>query len=185
MDKKNLRKNIISKLNSLSKDEHALIESQIQKNLFSSDSWKKAKLVGTTISQDGIEWNTKNIIEQAWKEGKTVAIPKCIDSDRSMQFYEFQSYNELEVVYYDLKEPIPNVEREVNKNEIDLLIVPGIVFDSNGYRIGFGGGYYDRFLVDYHHMKTSLASKIQLVPEIPREQHDIAVDFLVTEEEVI
>lgn len=185
MGKESLRKNTIKTLSNLSKEEKSVIGKQIQNNLFASKSWKNANTIGITISQEGIEWDTKEIIEKAWEEGKKVVVPKCIHTNRSMDFYEFRSYDELEIVYFNLKEPIPNEGRLIDKNDMDLLIVPGVVFDASGYRIGFGGGYYDRFLVDFHHTTMSLVSNVQLVPNVPKEKHDLPVNFLVTEEGII
>jgi len=185
MDKAQLRKNVIQQLKGLSEEEHTTIEHQIHKHVFATQLWKEAETIGITISQEGIEWDTKAIIEQAWSEGKSVAIPKCLQETRAMQFYEFKSYDELEVVYYGLKEPQPQKSRLIDKNDMDLLFVPGVVFDALGYRIGFGGGYYDRFLTDFHHTTVSLVSTVQLISEVPKENHDIAVDYLVTEKEII
>lgn len=185
MEKAHIRKQIIGELHAISKEKRLEIEKHMHTTLFSSEIWKEAKTIGVTISQDGIEWDTKPIIEQAWKENKKVAVPKCIHSDRSMQFYEFYSYDALEVVYYNLLEPIPKQDLLLNKQEIDLLIVPGVVYDRKGYRIGFGGGYYDRFLVDYGQTTISLVSRIQLIEQIPTNKYDIAVEQMITEEGII
>src|SRR5699024_4205614 len=185
MDKVELRKNTIHTLKNVSKKEHKHIEEQLQETVFQTELWKNSQTVGITISQDGIEWDTKQIIEQGWRDGKKIAVPKCFHENRSMIFYEFQSYDELEVVYFNLKEPIPNEERIVPKNNLDILFVPGVVFDSSGYRIGFGGGYYDRFLMDYKHVTLSFVSEKQLISRIPKESHDIPVDYLVTEKGLI
>src|SRR5699024_2067240 len=185
LNKVELRKNTIHTLKNISKEKRQYMEEQLQVTVFQTDLWKKSQSVGITISQEGKEWDTRRIIEQGWKEGKRIAVPKCFHDDRSMTFYEFQSYDELEVVYFNLKEPIPNESRIVHKNHLDILFVPGVVFDSSGYRIGFGGGYYDRFLADYKHVTLSLASEKQLVPRVPKESHDIPVDYLVTEQGLI
>lgn len=185
MDKKDIRKQVIERLSKITTNERIQIEKQMHELLFSSDMWKKARTIGVTIHQAGVEWDTEVIIKQAWKEGKIVAVPKCIHKDRSMQFYDFRSFDELEVVYFNLKEPIPREDRLINKHAIDLLIVPGVVFDREGFRIGFGGGYYDRFLVDYRHVTVSLASTVQLIEEVPKETHDIAVQLLITEEGIM
>ncbi len=185
MKKDYIRKQVMERLSGLSKDERIQIEQMLHDRLFSSTMWKQASTIGVTIHQPGVEWDTETIIKQAWKEGKRVAVPKCIHKNRTMYFYDFRSFDELEVVYYNLKEPIPRDDRFVHKQEIDLLIVPGVVFDFEGYRIGFGGGYYDRFLADYIHATVSLASTLQLMEYLPKEKHDIAVDVLITEKEMI
>src|SRR5699024_5815524 len=107
--------------------------------------------------------------------------PKCYPNDKALKFYKLTSYNELEVVYYRLQEPDPERTTYIHKNDIDLLIVPGLLYNKEGYRIGFGGGYYDRFLVDFPHMTVSLASQYHVMEKMPVEMHDISVDYVITE----
>lgn len=184
MDKKEFRASAIMKLKNLSEHEKQTIERKLTNQLINSDLWKHAKIIGITMAQ-GFEWDTKAIIDAAWKQGKIVCIPKCYPKEKELVFYQFESYDELEVVYYHLLEPKPEAPKEINKARIDLLIVPGIVFDVLGYRIGFGGGYYDRFLMDYPNKTISLVSTIQIVDHIPAESFDIPVQYLITEEKII
>ncbi|HLQ72437.1 MAG TPA: 5-formyltetrahydrofolate cyclo-ligase, partial [Bacillota bacterium] len=139
---------------------------------------------GITVS-GGFEWDTYNIIEKAWQQGKAVCVPKCYPKEQKMIFYRFQSFGELEVVYYNLKEPKPIEANKVKKNDLDLIIVPGLLFDSSGYRIGFGGGYYDRFLTDYRGQTVALTSSQLLIDSIPKESHDMAVSHIITEKGII
>lgn len=180
MAKKELRNDIIQRLNTLSDDERGKIEKELAANLVTSDGWKQAEAIGITISH-GIEWNTKPIIETAWQEGKTVCAPKCLPEERQMDFYAFNRYDQLEKVYYQLWEPKPEETEKLTKRNIDLLVVPGLLFDRDGYRIGFGGGYYDRFLTDFPNRKLALASSKQIVEKLPTEPFDIPVDAIITE----
>ncbi|HLR01322.1 MAG TPA: 5-formyltetrahydrofolate cyclo-ligase [Virgibacillus sp.] len=184
MDKENLRLEAIKTLKEISTNEKASIEKNIMKQLINSTYWKEAKSIGITISQ-GFEWDTRPIIELAWKEGKRVSAPKCLPKARKLNFYEFTSFNQLEVVYYNLLEPNEHETTYTDKENIDLIIVPGILFDHSGYRIGFGGGYYDRFLQDYKQHTLSLVSEKQLVEELPAESFDIPVQQIVTETQVL
>ncbi|MFB4473480.1 5-formyltetrahydrofolate cyclo-ligase [Oceanobacillus caeni] len=179
MNKTELRKKTIAKLKSLSKDKKLEIEQQLRNKLLDSDLWKKAKTIGITISQ-GFEWDTKPIIDKAWDEGKAVCVPKCLPN-REMAFYQIHHFHQLEKGLYDILEPSPGKTIKVKKYDIDLLIVPGIVFDQNGYRIGFGGGYYDRFLVDFPNESISLASHFQVIERRPIDSHDLPVKCIVTE----
>lgn len=184
MNKSGLRESAIQKLKKLSDSDKKTIEQQLLHRLIHTNSWINARTVGITVSQ-GIEWNTTNIIEKAWEEDKTICAPKCYPKQRTMDFYRLQSFQDLEIVYYNLKEPKPIPENKKNKAELDLLIVPGLLFDANGFRIGFGGGYYDRFLSDYKGRTVALTSSFQMVDYIPKESFDIAVDQIVTEKEII
>ncbi|ASN05230.1 5-formyltetrahydrofolate cyclo-ligase [Virgibacillus necropolis] len=180
MNKSELRNKAITYLKSLSDEEKLAVEGKITNQLIQSDLWKKSSSIGITISQ-GFEWNTKTIIDTAWKEDKQVSVPKCDPSIKALTFYQLKTYEQLEVVYYNLKEPDPSISKFIEKNQLDLLIVPGLVFDQKGYRIGFGGGYYDRFLKDFSNTTVSLVSNDQLTQEIPREEFDLPVDYIVTE----
>lgn len=180
MDKTELRKNAISMLKSISEAERKNIEEKLTHNIVKSDVWKQSDVVGITIS-NGFEWNTKPIIETAWNEGKSICVPKCRPEERKLDFYRINTYEQLEVVYYNLLEPIPEETQKVDKGMIELLIVPGLLFDRNGFRIGFGGGYYDRFLSDFPNNRISLASNAQIVEGLPAEPFDIPVDSIITE----
>ncbi|MUK87121.1 5-formyltetrahydrofolate cyclo-ligase [Ornithinibacillus sp. L9] len=180
MEKKELRKATISKLKNLSIAERQKIEEQLIHNLLHSDQWNKANTIGITVSQ-GFEWNTKKIIEAGWKADKIISVPKCIPSDKKLDFYQLVNFNQLEVVYYNLLEPDPKQTNKIEFDQIDLLIVPGLLFDRYGFRIGFGGGYYDRLLANYTGETVSLVSEVQLVHEVPTETFDLPVKHLVTE----
>ncbi|GAE91201.1 5-formyltetrahydrofolate cyclo-ligase [Gracilibacillus boraciitolerans JCM 21714] len=80
-----------------------------------------------------------------------------------------------------IKEPLANCAKLVKKNEHDLIIIPGIVFDTKGYRIGYGGGFYDRYLREYQGQKLSLAASFQIKSTISKEKYDIPVDIIVTD----
>ncbi|QKY69460.1 5-formyltetrahydrofolate cyclo-ligase [Lentibacillus sp. CBA3610] len=180
MEKTELRKDIIHRLNNLSLSERDRIEQSLTEHLVTSDIWKQSEVIGITVSH-GMEWNTRSIIEKAWQEGKTVCVPKCWPRERQLDFRIIDYFNQLESVYYNLWEPKPDETGKVMKNIIELLVVPGLLFDKNGYRIGFGGGYYDRFLIDFPNLKLSLAANRQIAEELPVEPFDIPVDEIITE----
>ena len=98
-----------------------------------------------------------------------------------MDFRLITSFDDLETVYMDLKEPIVSRTVSIDKGQIDLQIVPGVVYSDEGFRIGFGGGYYDRYLTDYEGDRVSLAFEIQTSQEVPIEEHDIPVNKIITE----
>lgn len=183
-DKEQLRTDMKTKLKNISQTEKYEIESRLFDQLFLSDFWEDAKVIGITISQL-FEWNTQPIIEEAWRVEKTVVVPKCYPKQKELKFYKFRSNNQLEVVYFNLLEPIPKASNLVDNDLIDLLIVPGLIFDKQGYRIGFGGGYFDRFLVSFPNKSLSIVSNIQLVDHIPTEEFDIPVQHLITETGII
>lgn len=184
LEKEELRQTVINKIKKFTDEEKHTYEMQMQDHMVNSDIWRQVKVLGITVSQ-GFEWDTKKIIEKAWEEGKQVCVPKCLPKHKEMVFYEITSFDQLEVVYYNLLEPIPVETNKVDKNSIDLLVVPGIVFNPDGYRIGFGGGYYDRFLTDFRNDTMSMLHSVQLLPKLPIEAHDIPVKHLLTENGII
>lgn len=180
LNKADLRKEMLRTLQAQNAAEKLLIEQNIQSQLINSKLWETSEVIGITISQ-GLEWDTRPIIEAAWRAGKKVCVPKCLPERKELVFYQLESYDDLEVVYFNLLEPKPVEENKVHKEAIDLLIVPGLIFDERGYRIGFGGGYYDRFLVGFPNQTVSLISNKQLIEKVPNESFDIAVNKMITE----
>lgn len=185
VDEKNkLRKQIRHILSQMPKLEVETFTTKIHQNLFSTPEWKNAKTIGITISI-GNEIDTYKIIEKAWEVGKRVAVPKCIVETYQLDFYVITNFNQLEKGYFNLYEPVPERTQLVNFQEFDLLIVPGLAFSHNGFRLGQGGGYYDRILKDFQGNTLSLAFDKQLIDTLPVEKHDCKVDAIITEQGVI
>jgi 5-formyltetrahydrofolate cyclo-ligase len=182
--KKELRKIVKEKLESLSEMEVRHYNLLIQEKFFKSDSWNQAEVIGITVSR-GREVETRDIIERAWKEGKKVSVPKCYPDNKSMAFYILNDFTQLEEVYFGLKEPKVDETVIVEKNDIELLIVPGVCYTLNGFRVGYGGGYYDRYLEHFHGNTVSLLFECQLVDGIPANEFDIPVKQIITEDRVI
>ncbi|KEF38718.1 5,10-methenyltetrahydrofolate synthetase [Schinkia azotoformans MEV2011] len=185
MDKRQIRKDIKEKLQAVPPDVLKKWSSNIAANLFNTDDWKQADTIAITISR-GTEVDTKAIIEKGWEERKQMVVPKCEPATKGMTFRVLESFDQLEVVYYGLLEPKENETKAVSPSKIKLIVVPGLGFNQNGYRVGFGGGYYDRFLSEYNGRKAALAfQEVQLVDELPIEEHDVPVNLIVTNEQVI
>ena len=153
--------------------------------MLESNWWQNADTVALTIPRK-IELNVEPIIEAAWRSGKRVVIPKCFPKqNHQMDFYVYTNRKELENVYLDLYEPKDQPDKLVPKESIDIIVVPGLLFDPRGYRIGYGGGYYDRYLADYPNRTVSLAMEDQLIDYVPYDEYDLPVDFVITEERII
>lgn len=180
MDKQTIRKQMIARLNELSLEEHAQLSRKIKRNIIQSEEFNKAKIIGITVSRYP-EVDTRLIIEAAWLMGKQVVVPRCKQETREMDFRLLTSFDDLESVYMNLLEPIITRTVSISKEQIDLQIVPGVVFSNEGYRIGFGGGYYDRYMVDYKGETISLCFECQAGYDVPVEQHDIPVVKMITE----
>ncbi|WP_037593142.1 5-formyltetrahydrofolate cyclo-ligase [Sporosarcina sp. D27] len=179
-----IRKNCLLKLKNMSADEYKRKSDCIRLRFLETAEFIKAETVAITMSRS-TEVQTRTIIEACWKLGKNVVVPKCNPEQKTMDFKKITSFQQLETVYLDLQEPNPFITESVNKFEIDLLIVPGVVFTKEGYRIGYGGGYYDRYLSTYTGETVALAFELQLVDQLPIESHDIPVKKIITEEREI
>lgn len=184
MEKAVLRKSVIGQMSELAESQHAQMSSAILEKLLEDPVFQKAETIGVTISR-WPEVDTIPLIKACWRLGKKVAAPKCFAKDRTMDFRLFHRLGQLEVVYMDLQEPIEGETEAIDSESIDLLIVPGVVFTESGYRIGFGGGYYDRYLSGFNGNTLSLAFDFQLTGELPVESHDIPVDGIITEKRTI
>jgi 5-formyltetrahydrofolate cyclo-ligase len=182
--KKDLRKSIKAKLSEISLPQYEDQSYKIAQQLFKTDEWMEASTVAVTVSK-APEVDTFQIIRKGWEQGKRMVVPKCEPKPRKLDFRELKRFSELESVYYGLLEPIVSETISVNPDEIDLVVVPGLAFSKNGYRLGFGGGYYDRFLANYQGKTVSLAFKDQILSEVPVENHDIAVEKIITSQGVI
>lgn len=160
----------------------ATTDARILQRLVELPTWREARLVLTYVSF-GSEVDTHGLMQAAWSAGKQVAVPRCRRS-HSLDFYVISSEDDLEPGLRGLMEPSPDCGRPLTPPQMvgSLCIVPGLVFDADGYRIGYGGGYYDRFLAFYPGEKVALVRSRQLSGNpLPRDEHDVPVDWLVSE----
>lgn len=175
---------MIEMLNKVSKEEYNKWSLAIRDHLIDSKEFCEAQIIGLTISRFP-EVDTRPIIEAAWALGKNIAVPRCNPKTKTMDFRLIHSFEDLEVVYLALQEPKITETKSVSKNEIDLQIVPGVVYSNKGYRIGFGGGYYDRYMVKFKGNAMSLAFQCQTGHLVPVQEHDIPVNKIITERSII
>ncbi|XJZ26224.1 5-formyltetrahydrofolate cyclo-ligase [Bacillota bacterium Lsc_1132] len=182
-DKKTIRKQMRASLADLSKPLYEDYSYEIAKRLYEESAWKDASVIGITISNPP-EVDTYQIIRKTWEQGKQVAVPKCHPEEKRLTFHILSRFSQLESVFFGLFEPIEKTIR-VDASEIDLLLVPGLAYTPEGYRLGFGGGYYDRFLLSYSGETISLAFDFQVIREFPVEAHDIPVAKIITNKQVL
>lgn len=184
MEKKVLRKQTQQLLKQVDEATYNKHSHAIHERFLAMQALQQSRVVGLTISAFP-EVETRALIEQLWALGKKVAIPRCKPATHEMDFYIFSDYNELETVYMELLEPIPAQTVYVTPQGIDLLVVPGVVFDKTGYRIGYGGGYYDRYLPHYSGQTIAFCFEEQMVAKVPKDTYDYPIDCILTELEAI
>ena len=121
------------------------------------------------------------IIEAAWRDGKEVAVPKVVGQD--MVFYKLTDFAQLEKGYFGI--PEPREDGQVVSWEEAMMVMPGVAFDVNCNRVGYGGGFYDRFLEKHPKIqRVAVGFSFQMLPEVPTEPTDIRPQVIVTEEQV-
>lgn len=186
-EKKTIRKELKEKRDSLNFEEWNKHSKTIEKNIIKSDIYKESDCIMCYSDFNG-EVGTLMIIEDALLSGKKVYLPKVLDNftERCMEFYEIYSSNELIKGFKGILEPTGNRSRTFSYDKWVgkkiLMLVPGVAFSREGYRIGYGMGYYDIYLKDKPEIiKCGLCFDMQMVSEIPAGEHDIKMDFLVNE----
>ncbi|WP_391116061.1 5-formyltetrahydrofolate cyclo-ligase [Psychrobacillus sp. L3] len=184
MAKKEAREEMKNQLATLDSMLYHTYSEQIENRFLIEKDVDQASIIGVTISAFP-EVDTERIIKRLWEMGKTVVVPKCSPKERTMTFYKLENFNQLETVYMQLLEPNPLLTTYIYPNSIDLLVVPGIVYDSFGYRIGYGGGYYDRFLSEYNGQTISLAFDFQVCEVVERDNFDLPVNKIITNSQII
>lgn len=129
------------------------------------------------------EVKTRLLIEQAWKDGKKMAAPR-VDGDGIMYYYYIESFEDLEQGSFGIMEPKKSCP--LCETEEGLLLMPGVAFDASCHRVGYGGGYYDRYLERHPGLvHIALAFEFQVFDKVPFEEHDILPQMIVTEQRVI
>ncbi|MDD5045289.1 MAG: 5-formyltetrahydrofolate cyclo-ligase [Candidatus Omnitrophica bacterium] len=185
--KNSLRKKKLAARKTLSSAEVRIKSNKIKKLLFKLPEFKKAKTVMFYVSF-GKEAATHSMIKEALQQKKKVVVPK-IKSKRTLAVYEIDNFNEdLQRGNFGILEPAHSKRRNTPETEIDLVVVPGVCFDrKKGTRIGFGAGYYDRFLqgIKDTAVLIGIAFEQQLAKGVPCMVHDVNMHKIVTERRIL
>lgn len=136
------------------------------------------------------EVRTRHDLEYALQSGRTIVVPWC-NADGELELFRLESMDELEVGMYKILEPRSALralpEKQISVEALDLIMVPGVAFDTRGARMGHGKGYYDK-LLEHARPETplvALAFECQLFEEVPVADHDVFMDMIITEDRVI
>lgn len=179
MNKKSLRQDIFAKRQQLSTDYYLKANATIVEKVLNTDFFKNASNI---FIYHGVnrELDTSMIISEAFKHGKQVALPR-VHGKGDMRAHYYQHGDQLAVSSFGIPEPLDN-SPEMKPEDIDLIIMPCVTCNTKGHRLGYGGGFYDRFLT-----KTSAFTLLPyfdqlLVEQIPMQDHDQVMDYILTEE---
>ena len=175
--KSELRKQVLQEMKALPREQKQFIDQALTERLLQHPFYQEAKVIATYLSFPH-EFQTQRLIEQALKDGKKVLIPKTYTKGR-MDFVVYDP-QQLVKTAFGLLEPQGDLE-VVDASQIDLIHVPGLAFTTEGYRIGYGGGYYDRYLEHFPGNTLSTIYPCQIQDFIP-ENHDIPVQEVLIDE---
>lgn len=180
VDKKELRKVILEKRDSIDLSERAKYDENIFNSVINSHLYSEAKCIFVFVSYK-TEVNTHEIIKHALSKGKRVCVPKVLSKSEGMYAVEINKFDDLKSGKYGILEP-ESFQNQIKEEEIDLALVPGVAFDNNGGRMGYGAGFYDRFLVKLKKdtPKIAIGYAMQIVDYIPMNEWDVKVDGIIT-----
>ena len=183
--KDDVRKHFMELRKSLGQAERDRIDAGIAAQVLSSPEYQQAKVVLAYLSF-GAEVDTREIIRTAWADGKTVALPRCIPG-RRMAWHVVKSFDGLLRSKFGVDEPADDPSTQIDPNRPDALaLVPGLTFDARGFRMGYGGGFYDVFLANFPGVSLGLCRECQLSDAVPfLDEHDLPVQAIATETRLI
>ena len=180
-EKKALRREFLARRRAILESEKQSVDREIARCFFLLDEYKNADSILLYASLAD-EVSTNGIARRAALDGKPTAFPRC-NPDHTMDFL-FCSREALIPGFHGIPEP-PRNAPSFDGDENAICIVPGLVFDRHGYRVGYGGGFYDRFLKDFKGITVGLVRSDFLIESVPREEFDLPCDIIITEKEVI
>ncbi len=178
-----IRKQLFTLRNAMSKDERQEKSLRACQRLMDLPAFAKARAIHAFVPFRS-EIDTRPVIKQAWKAAKKVALPKVVACDHTMRNIWTQSWDQLEAGYMGIPEPkaeLPDAEL----SKLELIVVPGAAFDRFGGRMGYGGGFYDRFMLQSPALRVGFCFDLQVIDAVPHCAHDLQVDLLVTDERVM
>ena len=175
MDKKELRRSIRERKRAMTAVEIVSRSEKLGVLFAQSEAYKAAKTIYGYLPYNQ-EVRTVPMLEQALRDGKRVAVPKVYGDE--MKFLYLDDLTKVSKGYAGIPEPI--ADEPVADDKTALVLMPGLAFDPEGHRIGYGGGFYDKFLAaEPNHPTLALCYEFQMLPELHTEEHDIPVDTVL------
>ena len=175
MDKKELRRQIRELKRAMTNEQIDAASARLGELFLNCPQYQEAKTIYGYLPYNQ-EVRTVPMLEQAMREGKRVAVPKCYGDE--MRFIYMEDLSKVEKGYANIPEPI--ADEPVADDETALVLMPGLAFDPQGHRCGYGGGFYDKFLAaEPKHPTLALCYEFQMLPHLETEAHDIPVNYVL------
>lgn len=186
--KNDIRKNILKIRKALDSEQVKAMSALICENLVKSEMLVNANNIMIYLDFNN-EVSTEPILDMALSRSKRVFVPVCMTKTKELVVSEILNATDLCSGAYGIREPQKSSLRITDREILDLIIIPAAAFDRDGNRIGYGAGYYDKFLnsisISKNICKIGLAYSFQIAQHIPTESHDIPMDYIITENEII
>ncbi|MBQ8503765.1 MAG: 5-formyltetrahydrofolate cyclo-ligase [Clostridia bacterium] len=164
-------------------ENRAELQKRICRLFTESDMYKECTSV-FLYSAVNSEVNIDAVFRKALSDGKKVAFPLCIDSEGSMEFYFTESPEDMITGMYGIKEPVKELCKKADYDENTVCLVPGLGFDKKGGRLGYGKGYYDRFLSEFCGESVGICFESCLSDSLSLDKHDVKVNYLITDKKI-
>ena len=182
--KKQMRSSCKEMRRSMDKTIKANLDRKIQNKLLNLFLVREADVVLTYVSTD-IEVKTLDFINTLLEQGETVAVPKCLNDKGDMDFFIIKSLNDLESGFYGVQEPDAEKSDRVTVTEKSVCVVPAFLFDEKGFRLGYGKGYYDRFLSTFPGKTIGICYDENIRDSLMHGKYDRPVALIVTEKRIV
>ena len=182
-DKKSARSFFKAQRDTLTKEQRTDIDNKICRNILSLEAFKRCDAV-LLFSPIKSEPDLTPVATIAFECGKCVAFPISLTDSYTLDFRQINTLAELRDGAYNIKEP-PQDSKKANITDKTLCLVPALAFDIKGGRLGYGKGYYDRFLKSFNGTKIGTAHSAQVCDSLPTEKDDVPIDMIITETGVI
>ena len=179
-EKKVIRANVLRARDAMPPDQRVRESIKMCETIIASTPYQRATCV-LAYASFGSEWDTSLLLQRVLTDNKYLLMPRVDKDAQQLQLHRVNHLDELVAGTWDILEPHAQAEI-VMPNKIDLIIVPGVAFDSAGFRIGYGKGFYDKLLVAVNPASTRLSAAFdcQIIDAVPNEAHDQRVDIIIT-----
>jgi len=178
-ERKSLRSLLLEKRDNTSFDFMKIASEKIQKRLKKINAFRNSQKIGVYYPI-GSEILTQDIIQELFSNGKDVFLPKVMGE--KMEFRKITDFSSLEKGSFDIMEPKDDCQAD---NDLDVVLVPTVGISPLGVRLGYGHGFYDKFLAEHKVTTISLTLEKQIVKNIPKSEHDIIINWVVTEDRIL
>ncbi|MGN0601781.1 MAG: 5-formyltetrahydrofolate cyclo-ligase [Oscillospiraceae bacterium] len=182
-DKKALRKHFKQVRKTMTLHQRRVCDIEIFNKVINLKEYKNSKEILLYVSSE-IEVDTYMLADYSFKTGKNVLVPRCLPDSNDMEFYHINDFSDLEKGAFGIFEP-KEYCTEIKNFENPICIVPALSYDERGYRLGFGKGFYDKYLAEFHGIKLGICYENCMSRQLPFDEYDVSADIVVTDKSVL